>query len=294
VQDRPRLGLVVGSGGLKCAAMVGLWEVLDREGITADVVVGCSGGSIYATSYALGRLSPAEAREHSVQLWRQLRAPLCYRSLVRMALPRLFGSPSTAGLLNDRSMMAIMGDLFGGLTFADTRAPLHLATSDLITGETVILSDGSLLDAVRASISLPLLFPPWPVDGRLLIDGGVSNPLPIDVAMRAGCDVIIAMGFEQALYPELGTFTQMVSQATSITTNHLLRSTYAFYSSVHHAEIIPIMPSFDVPVHLRDGDLVPHIIDQGARATEEELPYLRRILGMDQPAVHADGTGDGY
>ena len=65
----------------------------------------------------------------------------------------------------------------------------------MLHGEKVALSEGSLFDAIRASLAIPIIFPPWEVDGRLLIDGAVSDPLPIDVAIQDGADIIIAMGF---------------------------------------------------------------------------------------------------
>src|SRR5690606_32868754 len=114
--------------------------------------------------------------------------------------------------------------------------PLHIAATDLHTGEKVTLAEGRVADAVRASVAIPILLRPWPVGGRLLVDGGASNPLPVDTAIREGCEVIIAMGFERAPHTEFRSPARLIAQSTAITMNHLLRSTYAFYSAVHHAE----------------------------------------------------------
>ena len=275
--SRPRVGLVIGSGGIKCAAGVGLWKVLQREGIEVDVAVGCSGGSIYAAALALGQDAlDAEARTH--HMWNGLFARFRYRSLLRAALPRLFGFSERVGLLDDTRIGEVMEALYGDATFADARIPLFIGATDLRTGEKVTLAEGRVADAVRASISLPILLRPWPVGGRLLIDGGASNPLPIDVAIREGCEVIIAMGFENAPHGTFGTISRVVSQATSITIDHLLRSTYAFYSAVHHAEIVPIMPDFGRHLSVTDSHLIPFIIEQGERAAEAELPYLLHLL----------------
>jgi NTE family protein len=125
-----------------------------------------------------------------------------------------------------------------------------------------------------------VLLPPWEVEGRLLIDGGVTNPLPVDIAIREGCDVILAMGFESARSEVLGTLSSVISQATATAINHLLRSTYAFYGVAHHAEIVPIMPAFDRPIRLTDAHLLPYIIEEGEGAAEEALPYLRSLLAV--------------
>lgn len=274
---RPRLGLVVGSGAMRCAAAVGLWKVLRREGIELDLAVGCSGGAIYAAALALGHdVESAEARTHV--MWRDLFRRVHYPSLLRVVFPRLLGYSERVGLVDDRRIAAVMRDLYGDLTFADTRIPLYLAATDVRTGEKVVLDGGRIADAVRASIAIPVLLRPWEIGGRLLADGGASNPLPVDVAIREGCDVIIAMGFESPPVERFTSILRVVAQATTIASNHLLRSTYAFYNAVHHAEIVPVIPTFDRRIRLGDTHLLREIIEAGERATEEQVPYLRRLL----------------
>jgi NTE family protein len=274
---RPRVGLVIGSGGIKCAAAIGLWRVLVREGIGVDVAVGCSGGSIYAAALALGQdVHSAETRTH--HMWSGLFNRVRYRSLLRMALPRLFGFSERVGLMDDTRVWGVMEALYGNATFADTRIPLFIGATDLRSGDKVTITEGRIADAVRASISLPIILRPWPVGERLLIDGGASNPLPIDIAIREGCEIIIAMGFENAPHGAFRSISRVVTQTTSITIDHLLRSTYAFYSAVHHAEIVPVMPDFGRHLSVTDHHLIPFIIEQGECAAEAVLPYLHRLL----------------
>lgn len=274
---RPKVGLVIGSGGLKCAASIGLLRALNRAGIQPDLLVGCSGGSLYTSMMALGR-SPDESEALTVEQWADVFSKVRYRTLAKLALPRVFGFSERIGLIDDRAMGASIRGMFGDATFADARIPLHLVASDLHTAETVVLTEGRIRDAVRASIALPLVLRPWPVNGRLLIDGGTSNPLPIDVAIREGCEVIIAMGFENPPSGAISTFAGLVGRTTAITINHLIRSTYAFYSAAHHAEIVPIMPDFGEAVTIKDAHRLPEIIRAGEVAAEEELPYLKRLL----------------
>ena len=277
VRTRPRVGLVIGSGGLKCVAALGLWRVLEREGIPIDVAVGCSGGAIYAAGYALGEDLRA-AEERSLHLWRDLFSRFHVRSVLRALVPSVFGFDERLGLVDDRRIGAALESIFGERTFADARIPLHVAATDWQRGDKVVLSRGRLVDAVRASIALPLLLRAWPVDGRLLVDGGASNPLPVDVAILEGCDVIVAMGFESHVPTRVDSLRAALARTTTISSNHLLRATFAFYNLAHHAELIPVVPAFDAPVALADAHLVPDLIRLGERAAEAQLPYLLRLL----------------
>jgi NTE family protein len=274
---RPRLAVVVGSGGMKCAAAVGMWKVLQREGIPFDMTVGCSGGSIYTAAMAMG-MDALEAERRTHRMWEGLFKRLHYSSLLRSLLPRRLGFNERLGVVDDRAVARVMRDLYGDARFEQTRVPLYLAATDLHSGERVEISSGRIGDAVRASIAIPMLLRPWPVEGRLLVDGGMSDPLPVSIAIREGADIILAMGFETPPAERLDSMLGVASQCLSTAINHMLRSTYAFYSAVHHAEIVPLMPSFDHPVRLGDTHLIPHIIARGERAMEAELPYLRRLL----------------
>jgi NTE family protein len=154
--------------------------------------------------------------------------------------------------------------------------------TDFVTGEKVVLSRGSLFDAIRASIALPLILPPWHVEGRRLVDGAVSNPLPVDVAIQHGTEIILAVGFENALATSLDSGLGLVVQLQSLMTNHLVRAQYAFHSLSHHAEVLPIIAQIDRRVGLKDVHLVPYLVGCGEQAAEQQMPYLRRLLSEQQ------------
>lgn len=253
-----------------------MWKVLASEGIRPDLVVGCSGGSLYAAALALG-MDVAEAERRSHYMWDGLFRRVHLRSLLRSLLPRVLGFSEHVGLVDDRRVAGVLAALYGEADFAQATIPLRIAATDLRTGERVGLDRGRVSDAVRASIAMPLVLRPWEIDGRLLVDGGASDPLPISLAIREGADIILAMGFETPPSSRMGSLLGLGGQSLSITINHLLRSTYAFYSAVHHAEIVPIMPSFDQPVGVGDTHLIPDIIARGEQATREALPYLRQL-----------------
>lgn len=286
--SRKRVALVIGSGNLKCAAVLGVMKVFHREGIEVSMTVGCSGGSLFAAALALG-YGIEETERRLKGIWkRQIYTRYHYPSLFRLLAPRLFGSSGGLGLVDDRRLMDALQEGFGDLTFEQTKVPLYLVATDILNGEKVVLSKGRIIDAIRASVALPVVFQPWKVDGRMLMDGGASDPLPVDVAIREGADVIVALGFETPHSSQAVSLAGVVRQASTIMMNNLIRSTYSFYNLVHHAEIIAIIPHFDRPIGLADTHLFPYIIEEGERAAEAEVPYLRRLLA---PADAGSLTG---
>jgi len=281
-QER-RVAIVVGSGGIKCAAALGLAQVLEREGIEISMAVGSSGGSIYAALMALGyELAAAEAL--TVKLWTpDLMAN--YTAQLRSVQSGATRFTERSGLADGQLLTQRVSQAFGDCSFTDTLFPLFLVSTDLYTGEPVIHSSGSIVEAVRASIAIPLLFPPQQVGERLLVDGAVSNPLPVDVAIREGAEIVLAMGFEVPTRSRMRSYASVSAHFTSIFMNNILRTTFAFSNLAHHGELIPILPEFEHPIGTFDSDLIPTIIEAGRLATEQSLPYIHRLLQESRVAT---------
>lgn len=276
-----RVALVIGAGSVKCAAALGLWKVLRREGIELDMVVGCSGGSLYASVMALGYdVEACEALTR--EMWnRRVTERRDHASLLRAFFPRLLSFEGHFGMVHGGPLLTALSAAFGDRTFADATLPLYVVATDLATGHQVTLSHGRVVDAVRASVAIPYVWSPWKVDGRWLLDGCLSAPLPVDVAIKEGADVILAMGFESPFPRRIRSATRYAFQVNSIYTNNLFRANYAFHNLAHHAEVIPILPEFDEPVSLFDTHKFPYVIECGERAAEAQLPYLRQLLAAD-------------
>ncbi|MFQ6059107.1 MAG: patatin-like phospholipase family protein [Anaerolineae bacterium] len=184
---RPKVGLALSGGGARGLAHIGVLKVLEREGIPIDFLAGTSMGGVVAAGYAAG-LSPEFMEQEALRMGR-LRKLV---GLFDLALPK-------AGLVEGRKIEAYLAQHLGEMTFDDLRIPLALVAVDLVTGEEVVLRSGSVIEAVRATISLPGIFAPFRKDGYLLIDGGVLNPLPADVVRHIGADVVIAVNVAIAL-----------------------------------------------------------------------------------------------
>jgi NTE family protein len=245
MQDSParkRVALVIGSGGVKCAAAVGLQEAFADAGIPIDLVVGCSAGSIFAAATALG-WSPTRITEVVGRLWTSESAGHTRRfAFLQAAFPRLFGFGAEFGFRDDRRLLARLRDAFGDTTFAEARLPLFITATDFHTGEQVILGDGLLRDAMRAGI-------------------------------------IVAMGFESPRIHRVTTPMRLALQLTGVMSNNLLRSRFAFHNVSHHSEVIPILPDFQGQrVNIFDTSRIPFVIEEGRREAQAHIPYMRRLL----------------
>lgn len=278
-KDKPRIALVIGSGSVKCAAALGLMKVFERENIAVDIVVGCSGGAIYAALIALG-WPVQKATEATLRMWtREVTGKRNARAILQLVLPRLFKFDESFGLIDASLLDRRLRAGFDGATFAQTQIPLFVTATDLYTGEQIVMSEGSVAEAVRASISIPYIFPPHKVGGRFLVDGYMSDPLPIGVAIKEGADIIIAMGFESPYQEQVSSLMRYNFQISSITSNNLFKTNYAFHNLAHHSEIIPILPEFEHRIRLFDTGKLPYVIEEGERAAEQQLPYIKELLG---------------
>ena len=150
--------------------------------------------------------------------------------------------------------------------------------ADFHDGSQVVLSEGLLWEAMRASIAIPFVFAPRTVNGRLLMDGFLSDPLPVNVAIQERAGVILAMGFESPNLRRFSSPMRLGLQLASVMTNNLLRSRFAFHNLTHFTEVIPILPEFRDSVGIFDTWKIPYAIEQGRRAAMLHIPYIKKLL----------------
>ena len=174
------VALVLGSGGARGLAHIGAIEALEERGYTITSIAGCSMGSIIAGMYAAGQLK--EAKEWFLQVDMQL--------IWRMMDINLLSSNS---LVKGERIIKELQKIVPDRPIEDLNIPCTIVASDMISTDEVVFRTGSLFEAVRASISIPLFFKPVQIGGRLLIDGGILNPLPLHVVERQQGDILVAM-----------------------------------------------------------------------------------------------------
>jgi len=199
---KPKIGVVIGGGGLKCLSAVCLFEFLNEAKIDIDLMVGCSGGAIMAALYGAGYNS-AQMRDAITQsLNKKLFSKLDLRSLAGIAgLP--FGRfDKSSGILNSGPIRQMYHRIFGDLKLEDLKPETIMQTTDYQTGDSVILQKGLVADAVYASgVWFPIL-PPINIDGRWFIDGSYNSHVPVMEAVKRNMDIIIVMMFEEKLDPD--------------------------------------------------------------------------------------------
>jgi NTE family protein len=173
----PTVGLVLSGGAVRGAAHAAAIEVLVGGGVRPDLIAGTSAGAFVGAILAAGTAPEELLRIISTMRWSTVARPY----------------PSRLGLFDTNPMEAFIDATIGPLTFEDLLCPLAVVSCDLLTGELVVLDSGPVAPAVRASSAIPGVFPPVDHQGRLLIDGGVVDNLPVDVARRMGADYVIAV-----------------------------------------------------------------------------------------------------
>ncbi|WP_133649209.1 patatin-like phospholipase family protein [Paraburkholderia flava] len=173
-----RIGLVLGGGAARGWAHIGAIRALHDAGIKPDVVCGTSIGALVGAVYANGDLDWLE----------EWVSRLTWQTVVRLLDLRLSG-----GLLGGKKVIQVFADRFNGCAIADLRMPFAAVATELDTGRETWLQDGSVVDAVRASIAIPGIFTPVWHDGVWLVDGGLSNPVPVSVARGMRADCVIAV-----------------------------------------------------------------------------------------------------
>ena len=173
------VALVLGSGGARGLAHIGAIEALEERGYTITSIAGCSMGSIIAGMYAAGQLK--EAKDWFLSVDKQL--------ILRMMDINLLSGNS---LVKGERIIAELEKVVPDRPLEELNIPCSIVATDMIHSDEVVFRTGSLFEAVRASISIPLFFKPVQIGARLLIDGGILNPLPLHVIERTPGDILVA------------------------------------------------------------------------------------------------------
>jgi NTE family protein len=181
-----RVGLALGSGGARGWAHLGVLQALKERGIQVDYVAGTSMGSLVGAFLAADREDVLRELAQNLD-WKRLRPFFWEVSLSR------------SGLTDGRKLLEEFRKMLGLREFRELDLPFRAVATDLDTGGEVVLSSGNLLQAVRASISIPGLFSPVRVGRRLLVDGGLVNPVPVSVAREMGAQIVIAVDVSQGI-----------------------------------------------------------------------------------------------
>jgi len=175
--ERLKVGLALGAGAARGLAHIGVLQILQEEKIPIDVIAGTSIGSMIGAFYASGV---------DLYMLGRLAEHLQWKHLTDFTFCK-------AGLINGKELLDFIRLLTKNKSFSELNLPFAAVATDIHNGEEVILQEGIVADAVRASISVPGIFTPVQLDGRLLVDGAVVSNLPVNVAKHLGADLVIGV-----------------------------------------------------------------------------------------------------
>lgn len=182
------VGLALGSGGARGWAHIGVLRALEEANIEIHYVAGTSIGAVVGAFYAIGELDALEEYVYHLD-WKKV------VSFLDVVFPR-------QGLLDGDKVYSLLTDHLLEHRMEDTRIPFCCVSTNLGTRQAVCIDHGLMVDAVRASLSIPGVFTPAQRDGSILVDGGLVNPLPIDVAREMGAEVVVAVDLNNSLSAE--------------------------------------------------------------------------------------------
>jgi len=260
---RKKLGLALGGGGARGLAHIGVIKVLLEEKIPIDLIAGTSMGAMVGGLYAaLGDIEKVEkiAVDFTVKDW------------VSTFVDRVGGMGLIKGERAENKIRAIVGDV----AIEKLSIPFGAVATDINTAEKVVIDRGDLAKGIRASCSVPLLFEPVVMEGRTLVDGGTSCPVPVEIVKEMGADVIVAVNLDSVYFlPEN-------QRKTKISTLDVMRNTL-FLLKYHLAEkeireadvvINPAIP------YVGDLDFVnkKSLITGGEFAARKAIELIRPLL----------------
>ena len=193
-----QVGLALGAGAAKGFAHIGVLEALEEAGIRIDMIAGSSMGAVIGGGYAAGLTVPELSDVALNSDW------LDVLNLLDPIFP-------TRGFIDGQKIKLFLDDLYGSKNIEDLAIPFAATTVDILKGDLYVINQGNLATAARASSSIPIIFNPLASGDRVLVDGGMIDPVPIDVVRSMGADYIIAVNV--LAFPEdkaeLQTFTYL-------------------------------------------------------------------------------------
>ncbi|MEO1291520.1 MAG: patatin-like phospholipase family protein [Pseudomonadota bacterium] len=307
---RPQIALVLSGGGAAGVAHVGVIKELERLGIRPDIITGTSMGAVVGGLYASG-FTPEDLERAVTEIdWTRILDDASERDLiqprrrdsrldpfsVQTDLPIGLGPDGVevaAGLVDGVKLTAILRQLSVHVDniedFDNLPIRFRAVATDLVTAEPVVLGSGDLGVAMRASMSIPGFFPPVKLDGRVLVDGGVTNNLPIDVAREIGADIVIASFIPPAnADPDaLDSLTGSLGQAMAIFIH--ARSRYLIDTLA--GDDVLLRPGVE-NVGMLAFEEAPGTIDAGVAAVQAQREALLRLTGARAPLEPRESIGD--
>lgn len=277
----PKIGLALGSGSAKGIVHIGVLKVLEKHDIPIDYVAGSSIGAVIGAYYA---------NNPTITALEELIYKISERKLTSVIDLAMKG-----GIIKGDKIEKLLEETLGGATFESMKIPFAAVATDMANADVVALTHGNLIKAIRASISIPGFLIPVELDNRILADGGLSNPVPVDVVSKMGADITIGVNLD-TLYSKdelvkIPPLRQIPSRSINILRHHLaLKST-----RTSDIVISPLVESGIIS--WRDfftKAKLEEFISEGERAAEKAVPQIIEFIeyfGSRPPNIFERAAG---
>ena len=258
--NRPIVALVLGSGGARGYAHIGVIQVLEQQGIHPEFIVGTSAGSIVGSIYASGKTAN-ELRDIALNMKvndvRDIKLDM-------------------KGILDGKKVENYINQLVNNIPLQQLKIPMYVVATELGQGNKVVFNYGNTGQAVRASVSIPSMFVPTKIGETEYVDGGLVSPVPVDVARDLGADIIIAVDIlAQPIHTETSNVWGLFNQNINIMQNHLAQQ------ELQHADIV-IQPDLREKAHIFDLKGRESTIQAGIDAAENQLHSILSVFQQKQ------------
>lgn len=260
------VGLALSSGGSRGLAHIGVLKVLMQEGIPIDMVAGTSAGALFGSLYALGWGIEALSS-----------FPDELKSATKITNWDFNFPPKTALVKGKIARDKIIARWVENKSFEDLALPFFVVAADVYTGEEIIFDSGPLADAIRASVSIPVLVEPWRHGSHYLIDGGIVNPLPASVLRDRGADIVIGSSVVQPMAQSYRGNREQMPNMWQVVSN--------MFSAMEAEVISKQLPLVDVLIqhtasanHALDFDQANALVDLGEESARQMLPEIKAAL----------------
>ncbi len=257
ISEPIRLALVLGGGGARGMAHVGVLYEFEREGIPIDVLVGCSAGSIVGALYAdCPNAEYIKKLITPLRLWEILDVNIWH---------------CRYGFVQGGSLRKFLTRCLSSRTFHELKIPLYVVSTDVYSGRLVTFSKGAIIPAVHASAAVPFVFAPVVWCDRLLVDGGVADPIPVKTAKDIGAEIVIAVDLSELLTKTCpNNLFGVASRSAEI--KFLLQSE----SCADGADVL-IRPDLGA-IGMFDDSNFELVFQAGRKAAQEAMPKIKQLL----------------
>jgi len=250
-KERPTLGLALGGGSARGLAHIGVLKVFEAEGIPVDYLAGTSMGGLIGAFYASGM---------SLKMMHRLAKKIEKRLWFDLTIPK-------KGIIAGEKITQILRFLTRSCDFADLKIPFAVSATDLYSGENITIGEGNLADAVRATISIPGIFPPVEWRNCLLVDGGVLNRVPVGIVKEMGAALIVAV--DVGIYigkRKVGNVFDVINQTFDIMAREIQKHTISAADIVIRPDLRDIGPA--------QYHKVDEAVARGEKAAREALSEI--------------------